>query len=238
MISVPSIHAAVLQRFRSPGRPAITFALVVLVAIWATFAAYAIDLYRAIEEEAHEELYGSENVMRAHTSGVFRAANTMLSVVEHWLHDDMEQGSAHTLDTLGAMISHLQGTGDQLITVGLIDSDDNGFWRVNRGTILEEKVYLGDRDYVIALRDTAAGTRFIGAPIIGRKSGLRTVPLAIRVQPNALGVKYIVAYLTEDIFNNAFSHISRTLRPPSSELREMTGCSSSFGRQMTSIEAI
>ncbi len=194
--------------WRKPGRPAAVFTLAVLMTIWVTFATYAISVWYSIEEEANQELYGARKVMSAHTNSVFRAADAMLRVTNHWLVDDFSRSQHHSLDDLRGLLSQLQGAGSQLVTVGLVDAEDHGFWRLTLGKILSERIYLGDRDYIEALRDKPAGEKSVGLPITGRGGGLRTVPLAIRAQPNGLGVKYIGAYVTEKAFNDAFSHLT------------------------------
>ncbi|MDY0871650.1 sensor histidine kinase [Dongia rigui] len=197
-----------VEWWRKPGRPAAVFTLTVLVAIWVTFASYAINVWYSIEDEANQELYGAKNVMGAHTNAVFRAARTMQSVTDHWLAEDFSIAQQHPLDELRNLLAKLQGNGRQLVTLGLVDAEDHGFWRLTLGKVFADRIYLGDRDYIEALRDKPAGQEFIGLPILGRGGGLRTVPIAMRAQPNDAGVKYIGAYITEKTFNDAFSHLT------------------------------
>lgn len=192
---------------RGASAPALVFTIIVLTAIWLAGGAYCLQARSTIYEEAQLELEGAQNVMRAHTGRTYQSAKSLLAVVDDWLANQPRDAGYGSLDRLADLLGRMQQSDADPFAVRLINAADTGVWRLPKPTVLATN-YLGDRDYVSKLRDAAPGTIYLGTPVTGRASGKKVLPVGFRARPNALGIKYISAIITEANFSSAFSQLT------------------------------
>lgn len=192
---------------RGASAPALIFTIVVLAAIWLAVGAYCLQARNNIYEETQLELEGAQNVMRAHTSRTYQSAKSLLAMVDDWLANQPTGASYGSLDRLADLLGRLQQSDTDPFAIRLINAADTGVWRLPKPA-LQATNYLGDRDYVSQLRDAQPGAIYLGTPVTGRASGKKVLPVGFRAHPNALGIKYISAIVTEANFSSAYSQLT------------------------------
>jgi signal transduction histidine kinase len=187
--------------------PALLFTGVILLAIWATFFAFVVDRRSSVDDEARQELNNAINAMRAQTASVYLDAKKLLRLTDEWISHQPEGSSFGAFEQLRAMLRDIQLPGEQKLSVGLINAAGNGVWR-DPAPATWGNTSLGDRDYVSGLLDRPPGTYFVGAPVLGRGSGKKALPIALRAMPNHLGIRIVSTSIDEDNFSNAMSGLT------------------------------
>lgn len=195
------------SRFEISGiRLAIAFTAFVLLIMWLSVASFAIRDWSSVRAEADHDLTGTESVLQAHIERTYSAARNMLALIDDWLATRSSSASDETLPDLLQLIKTLQGHDDQPISIRLIDESD----KIIRS--LPERdgptaIYVGDRDYILALQNAPAGTVYVGSPIASRIDGRTVLPIVIRAQTNKFGIKYVSAVIQQAFLAEAYDKL-------------------------------
>ncbi|HNB27549.1 MAG TPA: ATP-binding protein [Alphaproteobacteria bacterium] len=184
------------------------FSLVSAAAIWLVFALYAAREHARIYDVAARELLGAQNVLRAHARRTYESTQAMLAVIDNWLvnHSNDLLGSEHPLSELKVLIDSLQAFDEEPVAVRLIDPAGYMF-RVGPRDSSNVSIYVGDRDYIAALKEARPGTHFMAAPTVSRDSGRYVLPMAVKMHPNNFGVAYAVAAVSAAHFSKAYENL-------------------------------
>ncbi|HVJ42730.1 MAG TPA: ATP-binding protein [Dongiaceae bacterium] len=195
------------KRLETSGtRLALAFAGFVLLLMWLSMGSFAVREWHNVHAEADHDLMGTGSVLQAHIDRTYSAARNMLALVDDWLVTRSSVGSRETLPDLLQLISRAQAHDDQPLSIRLVDQSD----RIVRSLPEREgptDIYVGDRDYVLALRDAPAGTTYVGSPITSRVDGRTVLPVVIRTRANSFGIKYVSAVIQQAFLADAYDKL-------------------------------
>jgi signal transduction histidine kinase len=196
------------QRFRRADRRTCAallvtggLALVVIVGAWLAAGAVALRERAAVFDDARAELIGAQKILSAQAERTFEVAQTLLVATSRWLQDESARGSDRPLPELGALLADLQkGHGSQM-NLRVIDASGYALALNDDGP---PRVFVGDREFMTALRGAAPGTVHFGVPVLGRASGVPAIPVALAVPPNRYGVVIVAVTVGTAQFTNAW----------------------------------
>lgn len=181
------------------------FSVLALLLIWLTFLVYAGHERTILYDLAGKELLGAQNVMRSHARRTFESTRSMLASVDSWLMLN-SRGERASIEDLAGIVESLQSREDDPVAVRLIDEGGNLF-RIGLRDESNVSVYVGDRDYIQALKDQPPGSEFLADVTVSRDSGNTVLPLAMKLHPNAYGAAYAVAAVRSENFESAYANL-------------------------------
>jgi two-component system cell cycle sensor histidine kinase PleC len=181
----------------SPRRLILVLMAAVLVAAWGVTAALVVGDRERIFRSASAELIGAIPVLRMHARRSFDTAHTILIAI-----DEALQVGGETVDLirLSALALRMQSSDEDPIGVAIIDRDE----RLMRIESIGGGVYVGDRDYMSAIRDASPGSLYVSEPLTSRTSGRNVIPLVMKTRPNAAGVGVVLAAIPVASFDEAY----------------------------------
>lgn len=185
------------RAFLSPRRLVILLMAAVLAVAWIVTAVWVIDDRNRIYRTASAELLGAIPVLRIHARRSFDTAHTILVALDESLQTG---GWAVDLAHLSSLARKLQSSDDDPIGIAVIDGDDR-LMRIERSG---PDVYVGDRDYMIAMRDAEPGQLYIGEPLSSRVSSRPVIPLVMKPRHNISGVAMLLAAIPVASFDEAY----------------------------------
>ncbi len=185
------------RAFLSPRRLIILLMVAVLAAAWAVTAAWVIDDRNRIYRTATAELIGAIPVLKTHARRSFDTAHTILVAVDEALQSG---GWAIDFSYLSALALRMQSGDEEPIGIAVIDGNEK-LLRVEHGG---EGVYVGDRDYMLAMRDAEPGKVYIGEPLVSRVTGQPSIPLAMKPRRNVSGIDMLLATIPVHSFEEAY----------------------------------
>jgi two-component system cell cycle sensor histidine kinase PleC len=185
------------RAFLSPRRLIILLMAAVLAVAWIVTAIWVIDDRDRIYRTASAELLGAIPVLRIHARRSFDTAHTILIALDESLQTG---GWAVDLGYLGGLALRMQSSDDDPIGIAVIDETDH-LMRIERSG---PEVYVGDRDYMIAMRNARPGQMYVGEPLASRVTGRPVIPLVMKPQPNVSGVSMLLAAIPVASFDEAY----------------------------------
>jgi len=181
----------------SPRRLVVLLVAAVLAAAWTVTGVWVSDDRDRIYRTASAELIGAIPVLKTHARRSFDTAHTILIALDEAL---QASGWAVDLSYLNALALRMQGGDEDPIGTAIIDEADS-LMRIERGS---DEVYVGDRDYMLAMRDAEPGRIYIGEPLISRVTGRPVIPLVMKPRRNISGVAMLLAAIPVTSFEEAY----------------------------------
>jgi signal transduction histidine kinase len=180
----------------SPRRLVLALTATVLAIAWGVTALLVIDDRDRIYGSASAELVGAIPVLKVHARRSFDTAHTILVALD----EALQAGGMIDMPRLGALARRMQSTDENPIGIAVIDTAE----RLTRIEGHEGTVDVHDRDYMLAIRNAAPGSFFIGQPLSSRISGRAVIPIVMKTRPNASGIGAILAAIPVDNFEEAY----------------------------------
>jgi len=200
-----SMLLASADRLKTSGtRLVYAFSTFILILLWLSLASFSWREWQGVRLEAEHDLTATETALQGHLGQTYSAARNLLTLVDEWLATRSSATSQETLQDLVELITQLQRYDERPISVRLINTAD---------TIVRSlpehneavSTFVGDRTYVLALKNEPAGTLFISPPIVSRIDGRTVLPIVLRARENDFGIKYISAAVQQDYVAKAFT---------------------------------
>lgn len=183
--------------FLSPRRLVVLLVAAMVAAAWIVTGVWIMDDRQRIHRSAAAELTGALPVLKMHARRSFDTAHTILVALDESL---QASGWAVDLTYLSALALRMQSGDDDPIDIGIIDNHDR-LMRIERGG---EGLFVGDRDYMLAMRDAKPGRVYIGEPVTSRISARPVIPLVMKPQANIAGVAMLMAAIPVASFEEAY----------------------------------
>lgn len=181
----------------SPRRLILVLMAVVLATAWGVTAALVAADRERIFRAASAELIGAIPVLRMHARRSFDTAHTILIALDEAL---QVGGEDVDLDRLSALALRMQSGDEDPIGIAIIDRHEN----LMRIESVGSGIYVGDREYMSAIRDTPPGTLYVSTPLQSRASGRNVIPIVMKTRPNVSGVGAILAAIPAASFDEAY----------------------------------
>ncbi|HVI87244.1 MAG TPA: ATP-binding protein [Dongiaceae bacterium] len=193
------------NRLKTSGtRLVFAFSTFVLILLWLSLASFSWHEWRGVRFEAEHDLAATETALQGHLGQTYSAARNLLALIDEWLATRSSTGSQETLQDLAQLITQLQHYDERPISVRLINTADTIIRSLpERDEALS--TFVGDRAYVLALKDEPPGAFFISPPVVSRIDGRTVLPIVLRARANDFGVKYVSAAIQEDYVAKAFT---------------------------------
>lgn len=185
------------RAFLSPRRLVVLLVAAMMAIAWIVTGVSIIDDRQRVYRSASAELLGAIPVLRIHARRSFDTAHTILVALDESLQTG---GWAVDLAHLSALALKMQSSDDDPIGIAVIDGDDR-LMRIERSG---PDVYVGDRDYMIAMRDAEPGRLYIGEPLASRVSSRPVIPLVMKPRRNVSGVAMLLAAIPVASFDEAY----------------------------------
>jgi signal transduction histidine kinase len=199
-----SILLASANRLKTSGaRLVFAFSAFILVLLWLSLASYSWREWQGVRLEAEHDLSATETALQGHLGQTYSAARNLLTLIDDWLTTRSSATSSETLEDLARLITQLQRYDERPISVRLINSADSIIRSLPERTEMLS-TYVGDRAYVLALRNEPPGTLYISPPVVSRIDGRTVLPIVLRARANDFGIKYISAAIQEDYVAKSF----------------------------------
>lgn len=200
----PSLPAEVItnsartdRAFLSPRRLVVLLVATMVIVAWVVTGIWILGDRQRIYRSAEAELTGAIPVLKIHARRSFDTARTILVALDESLQTG---GWAVDLSHLGALAQKMQSGDDDPIDIGVIDEDGH-LMRIERSG---QNVYVGDRDYMIAMRNAEPGRLYIGEPVTSRVSTRPVIPLVMKPRRNISGVAMLLAAIPVASFDEAY----------------------------------
>ncbi len=194
---------------RRPGKPDrlllffAVFSAAILLGIWSATALVAMDRREDTFHSARLEILGAQRLLRAQTARTYEVMQSALTITNNWLKKNSgpagTAGFADLMETINQMVSFE----DEPVALRFVDNA--GY--LHRPADLGEQnisIYVGDRDYFMALKDQPPGSIFLAPAVVSRDSGTEVLPVVMRAYPNRYGVGYIIAAVRTSAFRSSY----------------------------------
>jgi two-component system cell cycle sensor histidine kinase PleC len=185
------------RAFLSPRRVVVLLVAAMVAVAWIVTGVSIIDDRQRVYRSASAELLGAIPVLRIHARRSFDTAHTILVALDESLQTG---GWAVDLAHLSSLALKMQSSDDDPIGIAVIDGEDR-LMRIERSG---PDVYVGDRDYMIAMRDAEPGRLYIGEPLSSRVSSRPVIPLVMKPRRNVSGVAVLLAAIPVASFDEAY----------------------------------
>ncbi|WP_341910730.1 ATP-binding protein [Ferrovibrio terrae] len=171
-------------------------ALVLMVA-WGVTAVAVLGDRERIYRSASAEVTGAIPVLRLHARRSMDTAHAILVAIDEAL---QVGGDSVDLNRLSDLAVRMQSSDEDPIGIAIIDSTERLIQiEGNRGN-----VFVGDREYMAAIRGKAPGELHIGEPLSSRTSGRAVIPMVMVARSNAAHVGFILAAMPVASFEEAY----------------------------------
>jgi len=179
------------------------FSAAILLGIWLVTALVAVQRHDETFDSAKKEILGAQRLLRAQTARTYELMQSMLTITDNWLMKNSGPAGTAGFADLMETVNQIASFDGEPIAMRFVDND--GFMHRPRDPGTENiSVYVGDRDYFLALKDRPAGSMFFGHAVTSRDSGSEVLPVVMRAHPNRYGVGYIITAVRASAFRNSY----------------------------------
>lgn len=172
-----------------------------LVVLWVgLFTSLSLQRQRLLEQST-QELSQLNRAIGEQTTGLFKAMETSLNVIDLWLQDFKGVDPVNNPRFVG-LVEHLRESSDGLFDLRVVSPAGELRHVPNpTGKVLE---LVGDRDYVRVHRERASRALHIGEPALSPHSGKWELPVSWRIETPTAGVMVLVAAVDVELLSLAY----------------------------------
>lgn len=182
---------------RSPRKLLLVLTTSVLVTIWGITITMIVNDGERIYRSANAELTGAIPVLRLHARRSLDTAHAILVAIDEALQtggDDVD------FSRLRGLAARLQSSNEDPIDIGIIGADEQ-LIRIEGSS---GGIFVGDREYMTAIRMAEPGRLYIGETLIGRSTGRVVIPMVMKARENDADVEFILAAMPVAGFDEAY----------------------------------
>lgn len=175
-----------------------------LVCIWGFFGLWSWWEYTNTLASNTRVLEQLTVAVQAQTHGLFKQAESLLIVTNHWIADHPDEDPAKHPDFV-AQVDKLRKASNGLLDVRLVTNRGELRFVPDRGQ--GQNVNVADRDYFLAQRDPATRGLFIGQPVLGRVNKKWVIPISAPVERMGSKVAMLLVVIELERIDGVFDAV-------------------------------
>lgn len=169
--------------------------ILVLVGLWALAVAFVSVYKDRLISSSTRELVQINGIVSQHAQALFRAVETDLKVVDHWLQAYKGRDPLNDPHFV-ALISELKTVSGGLIDLRMISADGKLYYIPNPDH--QPLANVSDRGYYRAHLGAGPRKMYIGDAVLSRVTGKWGIPISWRLQSQVAGLNVVFAALEHD----------------------------------------
>lgn len=174
-----------------------------LLCLWSFVAFWILWERQSLLDSSRKVLEQQTISVHEQAHSLFRRAEAMLFVAQHWIHGHPGQDPARAPDFI-ALIDKLRRSSDDLIDLRMVSHD--GTLRYLPGRGMNQQVNVADRDYFQAQNDPKTRGLYVARPVRSRVTGKLGIPISLPVEGAGGHVAVIFAAIELDSIADSFEH--------------------------------
>lgn len=190
------------QRFNANShREVIALMGALLVCIWGFVGFWSWWEYTNTINSNTRVLEQLTAAVQAQTHSLFKQAESLMIVTDHWMADHPDQDPSKSPDFI-AQVDKLRKASNGLLDIRLVTQSGDLRFVPDQGQ--GQNVNVADRDYFLAQRDPKTRGLFIGQPILGRVSNKWVIPISAPVDRGGGNVALVLIIIELERIDGVF----------------------------------
>ncbi len=183
----------------------IIFIIVILLTVWTISLIFRQNVYNLTILKAEDELFRMNQVVAEQTGSLFHEIRSYLHLLDEWLKDNPKADPRTSREFLH-LVDSIKSKSRVKIDIRLV-SRDGGLFYLPAKDAKKPLAFVGDREYVMAQKESATRGFYIARPVISRVSGRWGIPVSYPVTKQNAGIAVIFANIELSTLNELYEKV-------------------------------
>jgi diguanylate cyclase (GGDEF)-like protein len=179
-----------------------------LVLLWALIIGVTLIQKQRLFDESQKELAQLNNAVAQHATGLFKAAETNLRIIDHWLQANPHINPRSDV-RFAAMVDELRRASGGVIDLRMVSADGRLYYIPADTT--RPPTDVSDRPYYRVHLEQGGRSLYIGDPVLSRVTGKWGLPISLRLERPVSGI--LVVFAAIELDRLAVLHEQMRLKP-------------------------